>query len=190
MDEHRCAGCGASLPPAGTYCLACDTPVAETSSRLSVGDMEVVAHGRPLLGVAVIVASLVALGAVGWTGVTLYHRHRAESVSKPALAGVRILLGSEAGRTGGCPYLRAWIAGDPKAEERACLALAHDDPGAHVRGLHATAVHRHGSHATVTLAGTLVDAAGRRPWSRSVPMVEQHDDWLLAWDGTPVTTGG
>lgn len=186
MDEHLCANCGASLPPTGTYCLACDTPVADAERGLSVGQTEVVRNGRPVVAVAITLAVILVVGG-SILGISRYMKHRADgSVSTAAKKAVDIVLRSEAGHDGGCPYIGTAVSGDPKAQQRACIALVRDDPGAHLNSEHAASVHRSGKHATVDLRGELVDKTGKRPFAQTISLVKQGDTWVMVWDGSAI----
>jgi hypothetical protein len=188
MDEHQCTNCGAALPRTGTYCLACDTPVAEAVRGLSVGEIQVVRARRPLIAAVVVGAIVVAVAGLSYGVATIYQRHLNAGVSGAAKKALSIVARAEGGHAGACPYVSTAIAGDPKAEEAACVALVDDDPGARFARLSATAVHRHGRTATAELHGTVVDRTGRRPFSERIDLVEIGGAWMLKWDGRSLRT--
>ncbi|MET3960594.1 hypothetical protein ABIE44_000528 [Marmoricola sp. OAE513] len=190
MEEHLCASCGGVLPPTGTYCLACDTPVADAPRGLSVGTTEVVAHGRPLLGVGVILAVVLVLGGVAFGIRSLWISHLDGNATAAAIRGTDILVHSENGSAKACVHAETAVIGDPKTVQTECDALVGTIPGAVIRGLHATAVHRNGQHATVVLRGTWQDDEGSAPYSRTVKVRSDHNEWELIWDGKPVTAQG
>ena len=183
MDEHQCTNCGAALPRTGTYCLACDTPVTDAVRGLSVGDTQVVKNGRPIVAVAIVVGVAVVVAGITFGVRSFMDGHDAGKASSAARKGVDIVVRAESGHAGACPYVSTAIAGDPKTEKQACLALVNDDPGAHINHLRAASVHRDGDHGTVELRGTLVDKAGKRPFVRTVPILKHDGSWMLQWDG-------
>jgi hypothetical protein len=186
VEEHQCTSCGATLPRTGTYCLACDTPVAGAVRGLSVGEIEVVQTGRPLLGIAIGVGVLVV--AVGLV-LGLRHfvvDHANGSVSTAAKTGVDVVVLAEGGHPSACPQVPTTIAGDPHTEVAACRAVFDDDPGAHLVHLRSGSVTRHGSRGTADLRATLVDRSGKRAFDRTVDLVQQNGTWMLSWDGSPL----
>jgi hypothetical protein len=187
VDEHKCTSCGASLPRTGTYCLACDTPVEDAVRGLSVGETEVVRTGRPLMGIGIAVGVVLVVGGLTY-GIWNFMSHHADGeAAKAAEADVTMVVLAEGGHPSTCPALSLAVTGTPKDQREACVALARDYPGAHLRHLHATSVSRRGSRATVHLDGTLVDKAGKVPFDRTVTLVKQAGNWVLDWDGTAIT---
>ncbi|RNL65191.1 hypothetical protein EFK50_04290 [Nocardioides marmoriginsengisoli] len=184
MEEHLCAHCGATLPRTGTFCLACDTPVTEPASGLSVGDTQVVAFGRPLVAAAAVAGVVLLVGVLAYGSVAIYQRHLNGSVAKAAKQAVTLLVRAEAGHAGACTPAALLTTG--VRHDQACVAMVDDDPGARIRRLHVSAVHRHGREATAYLRGTLVDQDGRRPYAAQVAMVRVDNAWALRWDGTPI----
>ena len=192
VDEHLCENCGGVLPRTGTYCLACDTPVANAERGLSVGDTQVVQHGRPLVGAAVMAACLLAVVGVGFTIHRLWESHLDGNAEAAAVRGTQVLVHAENGDQGAktaCTHAETAVIGDPTTVREECAALLGSDPGATVRGLHAASVRRSGQHATVDLRGTWVDAHGRAPYSRTVRVRSDHNEWELVWDGTALAAG-
>lgn len=184
MEEHLCTNCGASLPPTGTYCLACDTPVENAAKGLSVGDIQVVQKGRPIVMVGISLAVVLVVGGIVY-GVHSFMAHRADGeAGNAAKKGVEIVVRAESGHSGACPYVSEVFMGDPKTEEKACLALVGDDPGAHLKHLRAASVHRSGSHGSVDLEGTLVDKSGKRTFEKDLTLQKQSSGWMIDWDGS------
>lgn len=186
-DEHRCANCGSPLPRTGTFCLACDTPVADTTRGLSVGDTQVVEVGRPWRAVAALGVAVILLGAGFWGATATYHRRRDHEVTSAAIKAVRLLVRAESGHASACKYTANTIAGNTAENQAACLRIVDNAPGAHFKHLHAVGLHRHGNRATVALRGRVRDpASGGRPFAMDVKLVESGSSWMLDWDDTPI----
>ncbi|MCZ4498302.1 MAG: hypothetical protein JWQ74_855 [Marmoricola sp.] len=193
MDEHLCASCGASLPPTGTYCLACDTPVADPDrADLSIGSTQVTRVGRRWVAVATVTA--VAAGAVGIPlavvfGGRAYAGHqRDQGADDAARAAVHMILRAEGGSRKACDATPALLTGNRVREHRACLAVVGDDPGVTLRSheLAAVATHRTGTLGTVELRGTLTDGSGTHPFDDTIAVRQRHSDWRATWNGAPV----
>ncbi|MCW2786439.1 MAG: hypothetical protein JWP74_2956 [Marmoricola sp.] len=186
MDEHQCTNCGASLPPTGTYCLACDTPVEGAVRGLSVAEPTTSQVGRPLLGVSIIGAIVVVLALIAFGAHGMLQHKQNDEVHAAALKGVRMIASAEGGDSGVCKYTQGHFAGTPQTEKLACRALVGHDPNVKLKRLHVTHSDRHGSGATVNVRGTVVDARGHRIFERDVKLVKYQGTWVFDWDGTPV----
>lgn len=193
MDEHLCASCGATLPRTGTYCLACDTPVADPDlANLSVGPSQVTRVGRRWVAIAT--AAAVVLGAVGIPlavifGGRAYAGHqRGVGADTAAKNAVHMILRAEGGSRKACDATSALLTGNRVHEHRACLAVVGDDPGVTLAGhrLTAVATHRKGLLGTVELRGTLTDGSGTHPFDDTVAVRKRHSDWRATWNGRPV----
>lgn len=189
MDEHQCTNCGAALPRTGTYCLACDTVVVNTEGGgLSVGEPHVVQHGRPLVGVAVIVACLAFIGGTGYAIYALWESHVNTSASTAALAGIKAIVHAERGtHASSCHAATAVINGPSATTLTECEAIFGADPDQQLTNLRAANIHRHGKTASVEVQGTWVTSTGTKAFDRRVNVVQSKNQWWLQWDGKPIT---
>jgi hypothetical protein len=187
VEEHLCATCGASLPLTGTFCLACDTPVAAEHNRLSVAETFVAERGRPLRALAIIGGTAVVAGAIGYGAYAMVHKHSDGKAATAAIHGVQVIVRAEGGHVGACPYAKTAMSGRPATSVAECRAVVDSDPQAVIHRLHAVSTKRDGSHGTVVLSGTWVDAHGKTPFHRTMDVVQGQNGWLLVWDGKAIS---
>lgn len=187
MDS--CPHCAAPLRPAATFCLACDRPVVDDTSRLSVGEAVHVSVGRPFVGLLVVAGCLLVVGAAAYAGVALVH-HQHAATTRQAVADVTraatLLVEAEGGRSASCERMSAVVAGPATATLRECRAVVGHDPGAEVARLHVDRVRLHGTAGSARVRTTITDRAGSRTVDRVLHLVHGRRTWLLSWDGTPV----
>jgi hypothetical protein len=190
VEEHLCANCGASLPPTGTFCLACDTPVSPERSALSVSETFVAERGRPLRAVAWILGAAVLVGGVVYAFLAMTTSHSNGQASNAAIHGVLVLVRSEGGHSAACSLVSTTLSGDAAANLAACKAVADSHPGAVIKRLHAVSTDRSGDTGTVELRGTWVDKSGRSIYEHTVHVVNGEAGWLLSWDGKALSPTG
>jgi hypothetical protein len=186
VEQHLCPHCDAPLPPTATFCLSCDTAVADTQRGLSVAEPTVVRTGRPLVGIGVLVGVLLVVGTVGYGGYAFVHgRHAAARAD--ALAdtkrGVMILVAAEGGSARGCREADQVLSGDPGTLGRECRAIVGDDPGARLEDVTVDRPSLGSETGTVHLTATFVDHAGSRPFTHDFTVVKQLKQWRLSWTG-------
>jgi len=184
-----CPHCAAPLRPAATFCLACDRPVVDETSRLSVGDAVHVSVGRPLVGLLVVVGCLVVIGAATYGGVSFVH-HRHEATARQAAADVTraatLILAAEGGHAASCARMSAVVAGPKARIVRECDSMVGHDPGAEPGTLHVDRVRLHGNAGSARVRSTISDRAGTHTLDRVLPLVHVRREWLLRWDGAPL----
>jgi hypothetical protein len=183
-----CPHCAAPLRPAATFCLACDRPVVDETSRLSVAEAVHVSAGRPLIGLLVVAGCLLVIGAATYGGVAFVHdRHAATRGQAVAdvTRGTTLLIDAEAGRPDACRRARSVLAGPTVDLLRECLALVDHDPGARVDRVRVDRLRLHGTTGTAHVRATVGDATGTHTVDRVVALVHARRTWLMAWDGKP-----
>lgn len=186
MDQIQCTNCGASLPATGTYCLACDTPVANAGTGLSVSTATVTQVGRPWVGVIIglVVVALIA-GIV--IGIRMLMSHGQNSAAESAATtGINLIVETERGRAGVCTLLSQSVTGDPTQSRNACHRLLGQDPHLSLKHLHMTAINRHGDGATVRLQATINNGDGPHPFDRDVKLAKVEGTWKMDWDLQPI----
>lgn len=190
VNEHQCTNCGAVLPPAGTYCLACDTPVPKAAGGLSIGETQVVQSGRPLVATAWVVGIVVVVGAIVFGAVHFWSAHSKgtedNSIKAAAKTAVREIVRAEAGHQGACTYAVSSVQGSASVQNAACLAVVDKVPGAIIHKLHTVKFKKNGNTAIVELKGRFRDATGETPFEQTFTMVHSSDSWLLVWHGTVI----
>jgi hypothetical protein len=184
-----CPHCAAPLRPAATFCLACDRPVVEETSRLSVGDAVHVSVGRPLLGLVVVAGCLLAVGLATYGGVSFVH-HQHAATTRQAVTDVTreatLLVEAEGGRSASCARMSAVVAGPSARTVRECGAVVGHDPGAAMCRLDVDRVRLHGTAGSARLRSTISDRAGTHTIDRVLHLVHARREWLVSWDGTPL----
>lgn len=186
---ESCPHCAAPLRPAATFCLACDRPVAEQSSRLSVAEPVQVAVGRPLVGTAVVLGSVLLVGAAAYGGVAVV-RGNSDRTSARAVADVRqattLLVDAEAGQSTACRRSEGVLAGTAGDVLSRCEGIVGHDPGAHVDSLAVDHLQLASHSGTAQVRLTVTDATGTHTVDRVVDLVEHgHRTWRMSWDGRP-----
>jgi hypothetical protein len=190
VDSTPCANCGALLPPAAGFCLACDTPVeGSQSGRLSVAESEPGAPVRRLPVLVTVVTGVAALALL--TVLTVHWVGRHSSVAAGQAAGnaghgLTLVVNAESGRGGVCRNWAHYVAGLRRDLEQECHAVADHDPGARLEDVREDPATLKSGTGTVTVRGTLVDDRGRRPFTRTVSVVDVNGQWQMNWDGRPV----
>jgi hypothetical protein len=184
----NCPHCDAPLKPAARYCLACDRPVGEENSRLSVGEAVTVSVGRPLVAVAGVAAAVVVLGALVWGYVAFLH-HGNGTVAAQARGDVKrgttLLVSAEGGQPSACLHSTAVLAG-PAADVLAkCQAIVDHDPGARVASIRVDRPTLRGTTGSVHVRASIRDRTGTHALDRVVDLVRTGRSWRMAWDGRP-----
>jgi hypothetical protein len=186
---NSCPYCEAPLRPAATFCLACDRPVADENSRLSVADSVQVTVGRPLIGMLVVAACLLAVGATAYGGYALVHHEHVATRNQAVgdlTRGTTLLVEAEAGHARACQRAEALLAGSARQVRSECLALVDDDPGAHVEKVQVDRLSLHSTLGTAHVHAAITDDAGTHTVDRTVDLSKVGRDWRLAWDGKAV----
>jgi hypothetical protein len=185
-----CPHCDAPLRPTATFCLACNTPVADAQQGLSVAEASVVRMGRPLVGVGVLVGVLLVLGAIGYGSYAFVHdrsaAERANALTDTRL-GVTMLVRAEGGSARSCRRAEAFLAGGPAAVRHKCLAIVGNDHGARLDDVRVDRPSFRSDRGTVHLTATFVDPSGSRPFDHDFAVVKQVKQWRLSWDGGPIS---
>jgi hypothetical protein len=188
VETIPCPHCGAPIKRVATFCLACDTPVVDTESGLSVGELIVVpAKPRPLLVTAILVGVLVVLGGSTYGILHFFQDRHANSESQAASdarSAVTLLVRAESGQNGACRKAAAHLTGSGRRQE--CLGIVGEDPGAHLENVKLGAAHLGSKTGTVRLTATVVDDHGSRDLDRVLDLDLQGKLWLMRWDGKPV----
>lgn len=174
------------MPAHGTYCLACDTPVKDVGSGLSVSTATVTKVGRPWVGftVGVIILLVIVGGVLGVKALISHGQNNA--VMTAATNGVKLIVATEEGRAGVCKTVSTGVAGDPTQSLAACRALLGKYPNLKLTHLHTSAIDRHGDGATVRLQGTINDGTGPHPFDRNVKLARVLGIWKMDWDLQPI----
>lgn len=184
----NCPHCNAPLKPAATFCLACDRPVAEETSRLSVGEPVQVSVGRPVVAVAAIAGLVVLLGASVWGGLAYIHHvhHKSTAlVVDDVKRATTFLIGAEGGTTHDCRRAAKVLAGPVKDSVQQCDAIVGKDPGAHVTTIGVSGLDLQGDKGTARVHATVTDAHGTHTVDRVVDLQRARRDWRVSWDGRP-----
>jgi hypothetical protein len=184
----NCPHCDAPLKPAARFCLACDRPVAEETSSLSVGEPVVVSVGRPLVAVAGVLATVVVLGALVWGFAALVH-HRNGTAAAQARGDVKrgttLLVSAEGGQPSACLHSAAVLAG-PAADVLAkCEAIVDHDPGARIASIRVDRPSLQGTTGSVHVRASIHDRTGTHALDRMVDLVRAGRSWRMSWDGRP-----
>lgn len=184
----NCPHCDAPLKPAATFCLACDRPVVDETSRLSVAEPVKVSVGRPVVAVAAIVGCLVLLGGSAWGGVayvrSVHHKSK-ELVISDVLRGTTLLIDAEGGSSGDCRRVPKALMGAVKDLRQQCDAIVGDDPGAHVQKISVDRLDLTGEVGKAYVHATVSDAKGTRTVDRVVDLHRASRAWRMVWDGKP-----
>jgi hypothetical protein len=186
---NSCPYCEAPLRPAATFCLACDRPVVDESSRLSVADSVQVTVGRPLVGLLVMAACVLAIGATAYGGYALVHHEHVATTSqavRDVTRGTTLLVEAEAGHTGACRKAETVLAGPAAQVHSECLSLVDDDPGAHAGRMKVDGLSLHGTVGTAHVRAAITDDAGTHTLDRKVDLSKVGRDWRMTWDGKAV----
>ncbi len=190
MEPNPCANCGAALPPAAGFCLACDTPVeGAQGGGLSVAAPE---PARPVRRLPVLAAAVVGIVAVGAVTLAIVHwvgGHEAAATNQAAGNAGRALalvVDAESGRGGVCRNWADYVAGLRRDLRQECAALAGRDPGARLEDVHEDPANLSASTGTVTVHATLVDDHGSRAFARTVKIIDIGGHWRMSWDGRPL----
>ena len=184
----NCPHCDAPLKPAATFCLACDRPVAEETSRLSVGDPVQVSVGRPVVAVAAIAGVAVLLGASAWGGLAYVHHlhHKSTSlVVGDVKRATTLLVDAEGGKTRDCQRAAEALAGPVKDSVQQCDEIVGKDPGARVTTISVNGLDLQGDKGTARVHATVADAQGTHTVDRVVDLQRVQRNWRVTWDGRP-----
>lgn len=185
---EKCPHCDAPLRPAATYCLACDRPIVEQSSRLSVGEAVPVSVGRPLVAVLAIAGAVVVIGSLVWGYVAYVHHGNAQTAAQASAdvrKGATLLVAAEGGQSDACRRSTALLAGPATGVLAQCQAIVDHDPGARVTSIRVDRVNLQGSTGTVRVRATVDDRAGAHTLDRVVDVVHVARKWRMSWDGRP-----
>lgn len=183
-----CPNCDAPLKPAATFCLACDRPVVEETSRLSVGEPVTVSVGRPVVGVAAVVATALGLGALVWGGLAFIHHERARSTAQvvdDVKQGTTLLVDAEAGKTDACHRSVAVLAGPASDVLTECRAILDHDPGARVASITVDRLSLQAESGTARVRLSVDDRSGTHTLDQVVDLVRARRDWRMSWNGRP-----
>ncbi|RNM15751.1 zinc ribbon domain-containing protein [Nocardioides pocheonensis] len=183
-----CPNCDAPLKPAATFCLACDRPVVEETSRLSVGEPVKVSVGRPVVGVAAVAATVLGLGALAWGGLALIHHERARSTAQvvdDVKQGTTLLVDAEAGRTAACHRSVGVLAGPASDVLAECHAILDHDPGARVASIRVDRLSLQTETGTARVRVSVDDRTGTHTLDQVVTLVHARRDWRMSWNGHP-----
>jgi hypothetical protein len=188
-EVDSCPHCAAPLRPAATFCLACDRPVVDETSRLSVGEAVHVSVGRPLMGLLIVAGCLLVVGVAAYGGTSFVH-HQHAAKSRQAVADVTraatLLVEAEGGRAVSCERMSAVVAGRAAETLRECAAVVGQDPGAEMGKLEVDRVRLKGTQGSARVRATISDRAGTHTFDRLLHLVHARRAWLLSWDGTPL----
>ena len=184
----NCPHCDAPLKPAARYCLACDRPVGDETSTLSVGEPVAVSVGRPLVAVAAVAATVVVLGALVWGYIAFLH-HGNGTVAAQARGDVKrgttLLVSAEGGQPSACLRSARVLAG-PAADVLAkCQAIVDHDPGARVASIQVDRLRLQGTTGSVRVRASIHDNTGTHALDRVVDLVRSGRSWRMSWDGRP-----
>ena len=197
METVPCPHCQAPIRPTATFCLACDTPLTDTSRGLSVAESVPVQPRLPIVGVAVTLGVLLAVGGAAYWMFSLY-RHGQSAASTQASSdvsrAVRILVSAESGHGGACRELGqvSDLAGSTSGASSTlagdCLALVGHDHAVHLDTVSVDRTHLSTGTETGTarVRATVTDGAGRHDLDRTVDLVRRNKVWVLSWDGRPL----
>jgi len=186
---NSCPHCDAPLKPASTFCLACDRPVVDESSRLSVGEPMRVSAGRPLVGLLVVAGVVLAVGGAAYGGLAYIHQQRTKStdaVLEDVTRGTTLLVDAEGGRADACQRATSEVAGPADDVLRECRAIVDHDPGVRVAAIRVDRLDLEGAKGTARVRATISDAHGTHALDRAVDLVRGRRDWRMTWDGRPV----
>jgi hypothetical protein len=181
-----CPLCEAPIRPTATFCLACDNPVVPESSRLSVGDPVPVQHGRPLVGLALIAAAVLALGGTTYGAVAFVHHQHAASTAQVVhdiTRGATLLVDAESGDSTACARTARVLAGPSQLLRQECTGIVDRDPGVRVDKIRVDRLDLGGRAGTARLRETVTDDRGTRTLERVVHLVHESRVWRLSWDG-------
>jgi hypothetical protein len=183
-----CPHCDAPLKPAARYCLACDRPVGEETSALSVGEAVAVSVGRPLVAVAAVAATVVVLGALVWGYVAFLHHGNgaAEAQARGDVRrGTTLLVSAEGGQPSACLRSAGVLAGPAADVVAKCQAIVDHDPGAHVASIQVDRLRLQGTTGSVRVRASIRDRTGTHALDRVVDLVHAGRAWRMSWDGRP-----
>lgn len=189
VETIPCPSCGAPLKPTATFCLACDTPVADTERGLSVAQPVAVPPRRhaPVLAGAAVAGLLVLLGGTAYGTVHFFrgrHAHAEAQAGADVRRAMTLLVRAEGGQPGACRSVAAVLAGSGLRQE--CLGIVDEDPGARLEDVRVDPARLGGQTGTVRLHATLVDDRRSRTLDVVCHVVDQSQQWRLQWDGKPV----
>ena len=184
-----CPNCDAPLKPAATFCLACDRPVVEETSRLSVGDPVKVSAGRPLVAVATIAGTVLGLGALVWGGFAFVQHQHARSTAQvihDVKRGTTLIVDAEAGQSAACQRLTSVLATPATTGALGhCQAIVDRDPGARVASIRVDHLSLHGQTGTARVQVSVDDSTGTHTVDQVVDLVRARRDWRMSWNGRP-----
>jgi hypothetical protein len=175
--------------PTATFCLACDRPIVEETSRLSVGEPVKVSVGRPLVAVAGIAGTVVVLGALVWGGIAFVQHQHARSTAQvvnDVKRGTTLLVDAEGGQTSACQRLTGVLAVPATTGAVGeCRAMVDHDPGARVTSIQVDRLSLQGETGTARVQVAIDDHSGTHTVDKVVDLVRARRDWRMSWDGRP-----
>lgn len=186
METIPCPHCAAPLKPTATFCLACDNPVVPETSRLSVGDPIRVEVGRPIVGIAIIAAAVLALVGTAYGTLAFIHHQRAVSTAQVVddiKHGTGLLVAAEGGSSTACRRTTPVLAGPGQVLRRECDGVVDEDPGVRVDKIVVDHLDLSGRTGTARVRTTVTDEHGTRTVDRVVDLVLESKVWRLKWDG-------
>jgi hypothetical protein len=181
-----CPHCSEPIRATATFCLACDTPVADTDRGLSVAHAVPASVGRPVVGLAVALACVALLGGAAYGGLRIYrHAHAASATQARAdvRRGLALVVSAESGQTSACHPLEAVVAPPASKALAQCRAIVGDDRSARLGNLSVGQPHLGKGAGTVDVKATIDDRSGTHTVDETVPLVEVRRHWRMAWDG-------
>lgn len=200
MDTIACPHCGAPIKPTATFCLACDTPVVDTERGLSVAESTPVTMGRPLVGLAIATACVLALGAaVFGTIAYVHHRHTltADAAAANVRHGLTLLVSAESGHARACRSAERVLAAPAATVLHECRQIVGHDSGAHLDSIHVDRPQLGTDSGTAHVTETVTDGSGTHTVHEVVNLLDQASPatssgarparvWRMGWDGRPV----
>lgn len=187
VETAECPHCGAPIRPTATFCLACDQPVLDTESGLSVAEpVAVERRARPvLMGVLAVVALVVlggsTYGVVHW--ITGREHHAREQAASDARRAITLLVRAESGEAHACQRARPLLSGTDV--RKSCTALVGHDPGVQLSNVRTSTPKLDSTAGTVRLRATVTDRHGPRTLDTVLHLTEVSSGWQLQWNGAP-----
>ena len=183
-----CPHCSEPIRPTATFCLACDTPIADTDRGLSVAHAVPASIGRPVVGLAVALACVALLGGTAYGGLRIYRHVHAASAAQArdyVRRGLGLVVAAESGQASACKRLGSVVAPPASKALAECRAIVGDDRGARVGDVSVGQPHLGKDTGTVEVKATIDDHNGSHAVAQSVRLVEERRHWRMAWDGRP-----
>ena len=199
METVPCPHCNAPVRPTATFCLACDTPLADIRrGGLSVADGVPVQGLFRVVGIGVGLALLLVLGGAGFGMYRLYDHAQSDAAGLADAAvnrSVRLLVEAESGRAAACHELRRVSelqrvdGASPETLSGQCRALVGRDASARLETMSIASLRiSEQSHSgTARVLATIQDPSGTHRVDRTLDVVRKRDrSWVVAWDGRPL----